>query len=286
MSETETKRFAWQPFTPRGVAAFAESSFDRFQVVRLLVGLISSATVVVFLWIDWWPVVGNVLQLLPESAQIQNGQLTGLPAPVLAENHFLSVLFNLGDADDKGQAGDVQAAFGKLAFDLCALRGVVGEFSLGCSSHAYGNGDLSLAPSVMVPWWGAWRGMILAGIGLAVFLLLLLSWVLLGLIYALPVRLVAMVARRRVTWGGSWRLAGAALMPGAVFLSLGILAYGFSLIDLVRLVLIFGLHFVIGWFYVVAAPFELDKLARDPAAARVAVKLAGQKAGRNPFAGK
>ena len=104
------------------------------------------------------------------------------------------------------------------------------------------------------------------------------------MLYTFPVRVYAFVMRRKITWPGSWRLAGAALMPGAIFLALGLWAYAFFLIDLVRFLLIFLLHFVIGWVYLVTAPLTLDRIeaGENKAAAQVALQLR-QKGTKNPF---
>jgi hypothetical protein len=261
MNAPATKRTAWQPFTPRGVAAFSDASFDRFQLAKFLAALFCSCSVVAFLWRDWAPVLLETVQAMPETARMEQGELKGLPDPVLKENRFVSMLVGSDDARETGQTADVQLAFGRIGLELCALRGRVGSLSLGCAAAAYSRGwNLPLGRSVLEPWWGAWRGMIFAAVGLGVFLALVVSWVLLAMLYALPVRALAFAAQRRITWSGSWRLAGAALIPGALFLSLGLWAYGFYLIDLVRFLLIFGLHFVVGWAYLIAAPLALDRL--------------------------
>jgi uncharacterized membrane protein YgdD (TMEM256/DUF423 family) len=57
----------------------------------------------------------------------------------------------------------------------------------------------------------------------------------------------------------SWRLAGAALMPGALLLSASLVAYGLSLCDLVQLCFAFGMHFVIGWVYLFVSPLFLNR---------------------------
>src|SRR5207248_2397374 len=70
-----------------------------------------------------------------------------------------------------------------------------------------------------VPWWGAWSPPILAIVAGGVVLGLLSSWVALATLYFLPAWLLGFFANRFVTLQRSWRLAGAALMPGALFLT-------------------------------------------------------------------
>jgi hypothetical protein len=48
----------------------------------------------------------------------------------------------------------------------------------------------------------------------------------------------------------SWRLCGAALMPGCVFLTAGIFVYGLGFLDLVQLGVAVAAHLVLGWVYV------------------------------------
>ena len=94
--------------------------------------------------------------------------------------------------------------------------------------------------------------------------LLLLSWFVLATIYCLPVRVITLYENRDLTWGQSWRLAGAAQMPGALFLTFGIVFYGWTAMGLVQLALIWALHLLISWIYLFVSPFFLP---RPPAAA-------------------
>ncbi len=289
MSATPNKRVAWQPFTPRGVAAFAEASFDRFQVVKLLAALFCSVSVAAFLWMTCSPVILETIQALPETARLENGELKGLPGSVLRENRFVSVLLDAENSESAGQTADVQLHFGRLDWSLCALRTEVGQYILGCANSEYPRGAiLPLSRSALEPWWGAWHGILFAATGLAVFLALLVSWITLAMVYTAPVRLVAFLAGRRITWGGSWRLAGAAMIPGAVLMALGFWAYGLFLIDLVRFLLIFVLHLVVGWAYLIAAPLSLDPAgsAGGPPGPgpQPGVELKKPKPGKNPFA--
>ena len=282
---TVTKRVAWQPLTPRGVAAFAEASFDRFQLAKLLVAIFCSCSVAAFLWKTCSPVIRETIKALPESVRLENGELKGVNAAVLEEGQIVSLMVDPQNSRILSPTKDVQINFGRTGFEICILRGVVGPYTFGCVGWLYQpDWNLPLGRSVLEPWWGAWHGMIFAAIGLAVFLVLVISWVFLAMLYTFPVRVYAFVMRRKITWSGSWRLAGAALMPGAIFLALGFWAYAFFLIDLVRFILIFLLHFVIGWVYLVTAPLTLDRLepGGNKAAAQVALELK-QKGTKNPF---
>src|SRR5207244_2522695 len=109
------------------------------------------------------------------------------------------------------------------------------------------------------PWWGAWQPWLLAGAGAAVVFVLLISWAMLAAIYSLPAWLIAFVANRELTLRGGWRLAAAAQMPGALFMAATILAYGFGVIDLVRLGAGFGFHLLLGWICVFVSTFFLPR---------------------------
>ena len=78
---------------------------------------------------------------------------------------------------------------------------------------------------------------------------LLASWWLLATIYFLPVWLLGFFVNRDLNFRASWKLSGAALLPGALLMAAGILLYDFGAVDLVQFGFIFGAHFVLGWIY-------------------------------------
>jgi len=92
---------------------------------------------------------------------------------------------------------------------------------------------------------------------------LLLSWWILATIYFLPVRLAGFFTNRELDLRASWKLSGAALLPGALLMTAGILFYGLG-ISLVTFLFIFGAHFVLGWLYLF---FGLIFLPRTSSAA-------------------
>ena len=112
------------------------------------------------------------------------------------------------------------------------------------------------------PMWGAWAPAILAVAAVLVVSGLMMAWGLLATAYCLPVWLIGFYADRTVDLPGSWRLAGATLMPGALFLSAAIFFYGLALLDLIHLIVAGALHLLLGWIYVVVSPFYLPKHAK------------------------
>ena len=80
-------------------------------------------------------------------------------------------------------------------------------------------------------------------------MVLLADWWLLATVYCLPVWLAGFFVNRDLNFRRSWKLSGAALLPGALLMAAGILLYDFGVVDLVQLGFIFGAHFVLGWIY-------------------------------------
>ncbi len=114
---------------------------------------------------------------------------------------------------------------------------------------------------------------LLALAALGLIAVLLVSWNLLATLYCLPVWLISFLANRDLGLGSSWRLAGAALMPGAAFMILAMLAYGLAALDLVRLMAAGVLHFLIGWTWLGLSFLWLGR------------PTGVQPVGGNPFAG-
>jgi hypothetical protein len=107
----------------------------------------------------------------------------------------------------------------------------------------------------LVPKWGAWEAPLLGLAAVAVVAGLLLCWFVLGTVYAIPVWLVAFFANRDLNLRASWKLAGAALMPGALVMAGAILLYDFGALDV-----------VLGWIYGGVSPLFLPRAAASVAA--------------------
>ena len=99
-------------------------------------------------------------------------------------------------------------------------------------------------------------------------------WTVLATLYFLPVWLLALFANRDLNGRGSWRLAAAALMPGALFMTLTIAAYGLGLLDLVYLGWCFSFHFIIGWIYLLA---RTPRVNQRPPSGHRATLVAGRR---------
>ena len=116
------------------------------------------------------------------------------------------------------------------------------------------------------PWWGAWVPPILAMTAGATIAGLMVFWAALATVYFLPLWLYAFFANRQLSLGGTWRLAGAALMPGALILCGAIVLYAFGALDLPLLAVAMALHLLTGWIYAWVAVWELPQVKEDATA--------------------
>lgn len=255
MSETKSEidnpmPVAWQPLTPGGVAAFAFASTNRLRVIQVCFAALASLCVIWFLNRTCAPVILEAVRNLPDTAEISGGQLRGTQPMELAAERFLSLSIDFAQSGAFGRESTVQLEFSTNRFQICSL--------LGCLGFSYPTSwSLDLGRPIIEPKFGAWKPYLLASAGLGSFVALLFCWTVLAYLYATPVKMIAYFNDRTLTWSGSWRLAGAALMPGGVMLSIGILLFGAGTIDLIRFGLLFVAHFLVGWIYLVAAPFRL-----------------------------
>lgn len=267
MTEPETRLFAWEPLTPSGVAAFAHATAGRLLLVQFVVALIVAVATVWFLYDGWCPTIREAIEKMPDQGQIRSGKLDwrGESPQLLAEGTLLAVSVDLEHSRDLRSPADVQFEFGK---DTLRVRSLLGYVEVPYSDQwiiAFNRKDL-------IPWWGAWKPALLTICGVAVGGGLLLLWYALATIYTVPVWLFVLYANRELRLAECFRLAGAALMPGALLMAAGILLYDFGVVDLVGLSFVTGGHVLLGWIYLFVSPLFLPK---NPASST------GRK---NPFA--
>jgi hypothetical protein len=246
--------FAWEPLTPRGVAAFARTSFERLFIVQSVFALIAAASVVWFLSDGIFPVVDAAIDQLPDSGSIHGGKLDWRDdSPVmLAEGKILALSVDVEHGGALRSPADFQLEFGR---DDVRIFSLFGEAYLD-----YPNGYLIAANRGDArPAWDAWSPDLLGLAAIGTFFGLLLIWAVLATIYFLPVWLICFFANRDLNFRASWRLAAAALMPGALLLSFALLLYDLGGFDLVQLCFAFGMHLVIGWIYLFVSPLFLNR---------------------------
>ena len=266
MPPPEISPVAWEPLTPRGVAAFARATTGRLLVVQLLVALCVAATVVWFLFDAWCPTIREAIKHLPDEGEIRAAQMNwhGDSPRLLAEATFLAVSVDLDHSGEFRSPAHVQVEFGRKKIFIYSL--------LGHAELDYPAGyTVAFNREELGPWWGAWEPALLTLTALGVILWLFGSWFVLAAIYALPVWLLVFFADRDLGLVECWRLAGAALMPGALLMAAGILLYDFGAVDLVGLGFAAAGHFLLGWIYLFICPLFLTR-------ARQAATI-----GKNPF---
>lgn len=256
MSESDAKnRFAWEPITPPGVAAFAGASLPRLLLVQLVFAVLAATVICWFLWSAWCPAISAAIDQLPQRGEIREGTLEApINSPqVLADGHFLAFIVDRQHEGQLRSPANLQFEFGSKDVYVFSL--------FGYQQWAYPRGwIIAFNRAELKPKWEAWRPAILAGAFCSVVVGLMLIWAALATIYMFPVAFVSLFANRRIGRWSAWKLAGAAMLPGAVLLTAAIFAYGLGWLDLVQLIAAFVAHFVIEWIYVAIAPLFAPKI--------------------------
>jgi hypothetical protein len=250
------KKIAWEPLTPRGVAAFAHAKFRCLLLVQFAVALLAAVSIVWFLDDGCFPTIRAAIQNLPDAGKISSGKLDwrGDSPQLLAEGKFLAFDVDLNHSGQINSTADVQIEFGKDSIRFISLAGY-SEFFYPPNRFALFN------RTELEPLWGAWAAEILFIAAAVTMIGLLLSWWILSTIYFLPVWILGFFTNRDLNFRASWKLSGTALMPGALLMSAGIFLYGFGLLDLVQLGFIFSAHFVLGWIYLFVSLLFLPRIS-------------------------
>lgn len=256
---------AWQPLTPRGVAAFSRAPLGRLFLVQLIVALLVAGSVIWFLATVWFPATREAIRQLPDAGLIQNQQLSSprsISAP-LVENRFLAFIVNLDGTGTPSLATDLRVEFHRQNFALCSL--------LGCLRIDYPRGStVQFNRPELESWWAAWELTMYSAAGIAVVVWLFATWLVLATLYCPVARMYAFFKDRQLTVLGSWKLASAALLPGALLTAAGIVLYGLGLIDLLQFLFLWALHLMVGWVYLFVSPLRLPRASdgatvpRDP----------------------
>jgi hypothetical protein len=254
---------AWLPLTPRGVAAFATAKTRRLLLVQFVFAVLACGIVGWFLDSQIAPTLRAAIESLPDKSQISSGVLTwptNAPQPaLLAEGRVLSVAVDLDQTGAATSSSDLRLQLGRSDWQVASFFGVLHVPGLLDTSYPI-RYTVALNRADLLPWWGA-REPYLLGITIVVTgVCLFLSWWVLAALYAPFVWLGAFYGNRVITLAGCWRLAGAALMPGVVFMVTAIALYGLGAFDLLRLALAWGMHLVTGWFYLVVSTAALPRL--------------------------
>jgi len=246
---------AWEPLTPRGVAAFARARLGRLLLVQFLTALLVGGGVAWLLHRAFFPTITFAIEQLPAQGEIRGGTLrwNGSSPQLLANGNFLSIAVDLEHSGEARSLADFQVEFGRTNLLVHSLLGYVTTSYPADWIIAFNRPELS-------PRWGAWRPVALALSVAGTVGYLFVSWWGLATIYCGPVWLVGLFANRELTLRASWKLAGAALLPGALVMFGAIVGYGWGQLNLVRLGFAFALHLLVGWVYLGASVFYVPRL--------------------------
>jgi len=256
MSASAGSTFAWEPLTPRGVAAFARARLGRLLVVQFVVAVLAAIAVDCFLDMGCFPTISAAIKQLPEQGEIRASRLNwhGESPQLLAEGGFLAFDVDLEHAGQILSPAQVQIEFGRESVRVFSLLGYT-DFRYPSDQPLY------FDRTDLEPLWSAWKPDILAIATGAVIVGLMLSWAVLATVYFFPVWLISFFADRDLNFRQSWRLAGAALMPGALLLTAAIAFYGLGALDLIQMSFALGAHLVLGWIYLFISPLFLQRVS-------------------------
>ncbi len=255
MGEREPGRSAWEPLTVRGAAAFAHGSFGRLALVQAVFALVAALVLGWFFYADWFPIIARAIRQLPPTGELRNATLNWSgPSPVvLADNHFLAFSVDLDHVGGARAPAQLLVELGRHDLYLHSL--------LGYLRVPYLPGYIvSASRTDLEPWWGAWRPAVLAMILVGSVGFLFTSWWLLSTAYALPAWMLAFYLNRSLSLWGGWKLAGACLMPGALFFTVAIALYALGFLDLLHMAVALALHFLAGWTYLVLTIISLPRV--------------------------
>jgi hypothetical protein len=242
---------AWQPLTFRGVAAFSRAPIGRLLLVQLIVSLLVAAAILWCLQLTWFQRVPAAIRALPPTGSIENRVLTSprtSPEPLAADG-FLAISINLNQSASLGSASDVRLEFHRTDYTVCSL--------FGCLKLDYPADTLPFNQPELEAWWGAWRWTILASIVIGTIGFLFANWFFVATCYAFPAWFLAYFKDRELSPAGSWKLTAAALLAPALGVGGAVVLYSLNAVDLLQLLLLWGVHVPLGWAYAYCAVLRL-----------------------------
>jgi len=241
------------PLTPIGLGLLARSGWNLILSIQVAFGLF------IGLWVAWlihtqvYPALEAAISRSPETAVLHQGIIHGFQNGNLSYTPMISISVDVEGAGENIQPSDFQ-------FTITKDRLVIGSFLGSMEMFFPANGTIKLGRSSLEPWWGAWKSIFSVGIVLGVGLSLLLGWNILSLLYFVPLKLLAFILDRRLSWSWSFHLANLIQIPAAIFMVFVIFLYGIRTIDLIRFALLYGVHWVITLLYMFFTPLFLERL--------------------------
>ncbi len=222
---------AWQPFTGRGAAAFADAGSVRAIVFHLVMVIASCGTASWTLSQSWVPAVIRAVDRLPDStAEIRAGHFTwpDRESVVLGETPQFGVAVNPTGHSSPGQVADLQMEFRPAEL---RINGLTGHLSLVYPNELVVGLDRVAGRAA----WEAWFWAIAVVTITALFgFFASLGWAG-ATVMALPVWLIGLLANRSLSFPGAWRLGLVCWVPAALLLNLGLWGYSRNWLHLVGL---------------------------------------------------
>lgn len=243
---------AWQPLTFGGVARYGHDWVGRIFFACLVVSILTGSTVIWAVTRTWFPVIEEAITRLPIGAVIRGGRLTA-PQPVqLAENLFLALRLDPVGEGAPPSLADVQIVFAPYEIRFRSLFGAAAlpyrpEWTVQLSQADFG------------PKWDAWRPAMLANLFFGTVVALFLSWIALGILYSIPVWILALLLKRSISLWGSWKLSVAGLLPGAILMTVAIGVYALGQVRATELIIAWIVHFIVGWIFIIGATVRLPR---------------------------
>lgn len=273
----------WHPFTPRGAARAAGAPRWQLWIALGLTAALSVASILFFLNRCWQPVIVAAIDQLADGGQLRQGILQpgGASTDVtLASNRYLAIALNWTEAGPRDQVSDVRFILQIDRFLVCSL--------FGCTAFSYeGIGDRSVGRTETGAWWRAWQPFLFTAIALGHALYLIIAWWLLTIVYAWAIRLLAFYLDRDLDFTGATRVAQAALIPGALWLTATVFLHAAGWLDLLSVLVVLVMHVPVGWLYAGLAcrslPLRPDVLPANPFQA---AEPSGEHRSDNPFSAK
>lgn len=270
---------SWRPpLTFAGVARYAQRMENRELRHLGLWGALCGFGILWAVLAVWEPVIDQAVGNLPSTASLRAGRLEWPDSNplVLANNRSLSLIVNPGESATVDRTSDIQVEFG--ANEL-RIRSYAGWWFIPYPGWMEGTTGKDAA----IPWWGAWKPMAWAAVFAVSALGLCVSWLGLGFVYAVPVRLILSWLGRSERFGDAWRLSMAALFPSALFMVAALWSYAFAQTNALLLTVFWGLHWLVGWVYLAGALLRWPKRKPKPVQQPLAPEVLGQEPANNPF---
>lgn len=269
------------PTTFRGIADLARTGGWRFALWHAVSALAVALLLTWSIHLTWGTALSWAAAELPESGRIQRGLMDGIPPSprVLSASKFLGIVLDPPGLRNSGISSDILLSVED--------RGIAIQSVLGWMWVPYPN-DFSapldrLGVSGLVAAWTT--PALLAATGLFT-ILLLVTWMLLGAVYAPAVALLARALRRQARFGVAWRLSTLALIAPGLLLGSAVVLYANHQLSVVGLVLAWPTHLAVGWLFIAGAIFRLPPaLPPNPFALRADAPAGDEARGRTRLPG-